>query len=493
MALIKVQTFPERIGIVRRRILDQNSDINTLPGSVAGDLFVVPLALSDVQQQAVNFFVTTSISPTELLALKQDVSNIALLATAFNTSEDDILTAISAAIDVLGANVVEVRKQPTKSTGSVFYGRADIPAGDLTVDINKTSRSSSGAELVTTGAATMFLSIIATYFDPDLGLFVIEVPVQSTQTGADSNAPASTVTEIVTPVDGFPFITNKSDIDGGTDLESDEDFVARFLGKWQAVGASTKAGVVNSVITFLDVEDTFLADVGSPFATRGLGKSDLYIKKQVGQSNTEILSAFNHPTLANAIQPAKLPILSLSSISTGDAFIQKEDEGTALAGSVQALDAIRFTTLPAFPLTVTYLYNRRVEDSQNIFDDSSLAPLNYQKPVDGLTASETPLLVKEMPRLFVDYSLKIQTNPGETKAQVVNAALTALSSFNDLINGGDKVFKSDLNEIVEATPGVLRITTVTKFSVTGQSGVLDVIEPNANQVIDLENVTILAE
>jgi hypothetical protein len=53
------------------------------------------------------------------------------------------------------------------------------------------------------------------------------------------------------------------------------------------------------------------------------------------------------------------------------------------------------------------------------------------------------------------------------------------------------VFLTDLNEIVEQTEGVLRLTgTPSKFAPTTESGVRSSITPAANQYISLVNINI---
>jgi len=495
MALIKVQTASERISTVRRRILNNNRQINTLPGSVAGDLFVVPLALSDVQQQAVNFFVSSSFSPSELLALKQDANNVALIAQALNVSADDVLTSISQAIDVLAANVSETRLAAKKASGTVLFMRSAPPTSDITVPAGKVVRASNGAQFITTADVTLFGPPVdpAIYINTEEDTFSIPAPVEAVEAGTTSNAPAGTIVDVLGPVANLPFVTNTTSIQGGTDLETDEDLVARILNKWQAVGTTTKQGVINSVLKNVDVQDVFLADAGSAFSVRGYGKADMFIKAIIPEQVSETFSVFNHPTIPSAIHPSFLPLISIVSVTAGLANLQRQLSGS-LSGSVRALDAIRFTSTP-FPgsVTITYLYNRAIRDTQNVFDDTSLAPLNYQKPVDGITASETSLLVKEAARLISDYTATVQTLPGEDIGAVIGEAKARIAAYNSALNIGEQSFLSDINEIIEQTPGVLRLAgTPSKFAPSDESGTLSSIKPTENQVVDLVNVNLFS-
>ena len=56
----------------------------------------------------------------------------------------------------------------------------------------------------------------------------VTLPVQAVETGADYNASAGTVKEIVNPLDGVASCTNSAAVDGGRGRETDEEFRDRY-------------------------------------------------------------------------------------------------------------------------------------------------------------------------------------------------------------------------------------------------------------------------
>lgn len=490
MPILSIPTFSQQVLKVRQRILANRKDISTLPGSVAGDLFVVPQALSDVQQFAVIYYDSASHSVIDLLALKANSTTLALLATALDVTVQDILTDISAQLDKLGANVGLERLQPTKSVGAALLGRVDLLTTDITVPVGTVARSSNGRTYTTTAAVTVLAAQAATYFNTELQLFVIEAPAEATLAGSAGNAPAGTLVALVTPVAGLPQVTNTSVFDGGRDLESDEDFGARILDRWQALGAVTKAGVVSNATEIGGVVSTYLATPGNPLATRGVGTADLFIKDVVPMEVTETFAAYNSPLFADGLRPSTQPVIGIVSTSSGTPFLQR-DFSTAISRSVRAQDAIRFSTAPTFPVTVTYLVNKKVQDVQNIYADGTLSPLTYREPLTDLAAIQTTLLVREAPVLSVDYTVSITVLPGFNKAQVIAVVRSNLAAYSSGLGLGQEVFEADLNEIVEQTTGVLRLTgEPSKFAPTNESGVRNSIKPAANQYVSLVNVNI---
>lgn len=490
MPIISVPTFTQQIQTVRQRILANRKDISTLPGSVTGDIFVVPQALSDVQQFAIIYYDSASHSVSDLLALKVNASILALLATALSVTVNDILVDISNQLDKLGDNVGVPRLQPKKASGGLTLGRVDLPTANITVPAGTVAKSSSGQTYTSTSPVTMYVANAANYYNAELQQFVIPVPAEATLAGSNGNTAARTVVSLVTPVAGLPLVTNLDIFDGGTNLETDEAYGARILDKWQAIGAVTKAGVVGNAATIGNVTGSYLATPGNPLATRGVGKADLFIKDVVAMQVTETFSGYNSPLFSDGIRPSTQPVIGVVSADSGTPFLQR-DQASALAHSVRAQDAIRFSVAPTFPVTITYLVNKRVQDVQNIYATGEYSPLNYQEPSTDLAAVQTPLLVKEAPVLSVDYTASITVLPGYSQAGVVAAVQANLATYSSGLVLGQKVYLTDLNAIVEATAGVLRLTgTPTKFAPTDSSGVYTVIVPAANQYIELTNINI---
>lgn len=492
MATTTIQTLAQRQAIIRRRLLESNStEFSTAPGSVIGNLFISPLAVGDVQQQARTYMVAVGESILDILALEKDQPTLQLLAQALQTTVADVILQLSALLDSWGGNFLESRLPPTKAAGTVLFGRVDPPTQDLTVGIGKVVESSGGIRYTTTAPATMFAASAGTYYDNNLLLYVLPVTVEAVNAGAAGNAPANSITKISSPVNGLPFITNSEPITGGRDLETDEQFGTRLLDKWEAFGRLTPAGVNFYARKLVPgIEDVYVAMTGDPLSLRGDGRTDVWFKGEAITQYTEIFGAYNHPTIPNAVVPTKKPVTALVSVATGTAVLRKGDSG-ALAGSVQEMDYIQFTAAPTFPVQVAYNYDARVAELQNLYNDPQYAPLSQVDPVTPATAVRTPILAKRAFQLDYDYTVAIMVVPGSNPATVRNDVAVALAVFAATFGLGSTVYVSDLDQVVEGVQGVLRISgEPIKFAPTGQAGVRPFIETALNQYPRLLNINI---
>ena len=486
---LRIPTFSQAIAKVRENIRNRNKNLNTQAGSVFGDVFVTPRALSDVQLKALNYFSMVSKSPTELLALKDDSDTLAVLATAYNVTVEDMLTLISTQIKGLAGNFSVVRKAAIKSVGTILYGRVDPPTQDLVVDVGNTVQASSGQDFVTTSAVQMYASAASTYFDPERQLYVIEVPVQAVIAGEDGNAPAETVNRMITPVAGFTYVTNGSAIDNGEDEWSDEQLVSAMSDVWTEPGDTTGSGIKKNIADNVLVDSIWIAPAYSEFSPRG-GRTDIYIKRVVEDLVTETFSGYNSDIFTDGIRPTQQPVVGISSYNSGAAYLQR-DTDSALVGSMQAKDTIRFSTNPVWPVTITYIVDRRVREAQEVFNNDEYAPANQLYPDTIQKALLTPWLVKQADVQNIDYTATITVKPGFLKADVIATVKANLLEFSGTWLIGDTTYQTDLNEVVENSEGVLRLTgTPAKFSKTEESGVADSITPNDNQYNALNNLNI---
>ena len=490
MALLQIPTYSQVIQIVRSRILSQNNSISTLPGSVAGDLYTVPQSLSDVQQYAVIYYYATQDSVTELLALEQNSPYLTLISQAMNLTVTDILSDIANQLNRLGNNYGVTRAQAQYATGAVLLGRVDPPTSDIMVNAGTVVSSSSGVQYTTTSTVVMYASAAGSYYNTNLLGFFISVPVQANTIGSVGNAPAPSINTVVTPIAGLPLVTNVVDMAGGEDVQSDTDFGAAILAKWQSLGTVTQQGPVTSVLNNTVATDAYMAGQGDPLAVRGFGKADLYVQGVTQQQFTETFNGFNSQLFSDGITPSNLPLVAVESATSGTPFLQA-DTTSALAGSVQAQDAVRFAAPPTFPVTVTYTVNANVTNAQAVFNTPTLAPLNYQAPSTPLAAVQTPLLVKAAPQVLIDYITSITVAPGYVKSQVVPQVQSALATYFNGLTLGQTAYLADVNTLVEGVTGVLRAAGVpTKFNLTSGAGVVQSITPANNAYLVLNNVGI---
>lgn len=87
----------------------------------------------------------------------------------------------------------------------------------------------------------------------------VDVTAVATETGA-KEAPAGTVTEIVTPVSGIASVTNAADASAGRDRETDSELKIRQQDFLQAPGTSTVKGIRAAIILLDTVEEVIVVE-----------------------------------------------------------------------------------------------------------------------------------------------------------------------------------------------------------------------------------------
>lgn len=156
-----------------------------------------------------------------LFALMEDVYNSRFVDTAVGTSLYNLGRAI-------GLSLLPAQKASGYVTFSGAVGTA-IPSGFL----------------VKTVAGYQYAVLVAGRIGAD-GTVIL--PVQAVGTGADYNADAGTVKEIVNPLDGVSSCTNASAMTGGRWRESDEEFRDRYYKSVDFAGGVNADAIAGEIL-----------------------------------------------------------------------------------------------------------------------------------------------------------------------------------------------------------------------------------------------------
>lgn len=156
-----------------------------------------------------------------LFALMEDVYNSRFVDTAVGTSLYNLGRAI-------GLSLLPAQKASGYVTFSGAVGTA-IPSGFL----------------VKTVAGYQYAVLVAGRIGAD-GTVIL--PVQAVGTGADYNADAGTVKEIVNPLDGVSSCTNASVMTGGRWRESDEEFRDRYYKSVDFAGGVNADAIAGEIL-----------------------------------------------------------------------------------------------------------------------------------------------------------------------------------------------------------------------------------------------------
>ncbi|WP_306568999.1 baseplate J/gp47 family protein [Faecalispora jeddahensis] len=170
------------------------------------------------------------------------------------------------------------------------------------------------------------------------------LPVQATGTGDDYNVAASTVKEIVNPLDGVKSCTNAAAIDGGRGRETDEEYRDRYYQSVDYAGGVNADAIAGEVLQNVDAvysalcyeNDTDEIDsIGLPahsFELVVYGGLDQDIAEAIfkrkaagiqtyGNKTVAVISSSGQSVNINFSRPTtKAVYLQITSLTTGDAF-----------------------------------------------------------------------------------------------------------------------------------------------------------------------------
>jgi len=457
------------------------------PGSLIHDTVISPSALNIYTISYINEYVSRLQSLDSTLALLSDNAFITELAIILGKTNTDVLNDISNHIDRTGNNYLLTRNLATQSTGVVYIGGNASQTG--TINAGSTVVGSSGVVYKTASSVSGSLS-----YDTDLQLYVIPVTVTSQTTGSATNAAPYTITKLGTLSTTFTnlaFVTNKVATSGGTDKESDSDFILRIKSKFLGINLATVNGLSSLVLNnFTTIGDAYAVSAGDPEMIRdgGFGgAADVYIQLR---NLTQATATINYT--GGLITP-------LSSAYYGEAYgIKKpidiigfvpppgtvgtlfKDNTSVYIGSVKSQDYIYWSTPPAtlgsYP--ITYFYNSNVYEVQTFLDQENNKMLGAS------------ILAKEAGEVLADIQFTI-TVSGRDKTSTIADVKTAISSYIGAFKLGQELDQSKLIALIESVNGVDRvILPMTLFNVNGLSGAVDRITALNSQFIILNVLNI---
>lgn len=448
-----VKTTEEILSSIKKRIAYSNPQLDLTSGNVVTDLGVESFA-------------------EELTACYTEEERVRLLylfnAASFTESEADAL-----------ANSFGVyRLSATKATGEVVFGATNVPAAgsQYTIPVGTT---------VTTGNdGTTQLSFITTTegvidsttpINPTTNYYEVTVNVQASAVGSANNVGPGAINTISGALNGISVVYNNDSIVNGTDTETKESLIQRV--KLNLVGYvyGTKASFLAKSLSYPRVKDAVIVDPNNEFSVRGPGTVDIYILGEEVNSFVQTISAKTQEVLLtkNPVTSSGTAVVAFddgSTIKEGDGFIISKDTESVYAGSSQAKDKIVweesvFNNIVAKHnwYTVTYAYNKLVEDMQNEFDDENNKILT------------SDILIRTTSKLEVSMDFDIVTLAGYDGTTIRNSVVYQIQNYVNNFKLNETLRQSDIIGIVESVVGVDYIKLpMRQFNLLNKSGIEDV-------------------
>jgi len=126
-----------------------------------------------------------------------------------------------------------IRKAGQKSSGTVVFSRSGT-TGEITIPIGNLVATTDGTQFETTTTG------IISNGNQDSN----SVSITATKEGSESNVPANTIIVIITPVNGVEAVDNSAGTTGGSNEETDEEFIKRFREFIEGLGQSNESGLI---------------------------------------------------------------------------------------------------------------------------------------------------------------------------------------------------------------------------------------------------------
>lgn len=390
-------------------------------------------------------------------------------------NNQSVLTADSAALDLLAKNYNVTRRSAAYATGEVTFYASSFTS-DITVPVNtvvgtKGTNLTPSIRFKTTKSVGMSVANKSIYYDSTATRYQVAAPVKSELAGTLGNIDSQTVTELITSVSNITGVVNEEPVVGGTESESDASLRQRCL---QAFVVSN-IGTIYGYRKLLTDDFEEVADVTAigPFDSNAIRQTgvDVFViisDLDVTENFVQTTESFTFTTGDIGYTPTYRPVKSVDTLQgtalgvvrtfipypTVDADFQFIRDYTGeRALSVESADRFEWMPLGIPPTSgtlvhITYTYNQKVQDLQTFLD------LDENKVVGADALVKTGLMAKVYLTLTVSYFPNIDTESEETKVS------SALSQFLSEFKFGEDLELSDL--IVVAQTGLW-----TDYKVTG--------------------------
>jgi uncharacterized phage protein gp47/JayE len=401
-------------------------------------------------------------------------------------------------MDDLVANLNLTRLAATKASGTVTFYKLTVPTTTIRIGtedgsggiIISTQRNSDGSYYSFITTATVYLTP-STQLNTETGRYEVNAAIEAVEAGEDSNVAINAIT-VLTGVAGVDGVTNKNALTSGTDEESNTELAARYVTASQGRLLGTAPGYATFVEAITGIIDAIVITSGEENSIRNANGNEVDVVivgedyESVSQvetfSNVDGLTAYFDNTPINEV----IQIIgnTFTFIENTD-FLVVKDTFSEQQGSNQALDKIIWLGAndPSVGenYTVTYTYNKLVDDVQDELDDAD----------NKLIASD--VLVREGERVEVDIEFDVQLYSGIDSASAILQIKSTLQTYINTLYLGGKIEQSDLVFYLRTAHSFIDNLTLpfTKLCLHGSSGVAD-LEATKLQYfyISADNITV---
>jgi uncharacterized phage protein gp47/JayE len=345
---------------IKNTIKATNPDVDTSVNSAVYDLIV--RSMSAVFAPVIN-----QLSDLEF---SMNLDNAAYM------SEDDLDEKIE-------GNYGIIRNAGRKATGSVtFKFRYDPTLSSVVIPQGASVSTTDGLLFLTVDRTEIGSLALPLYYNPETFMYEITVNVEAANVGEAYNVGAGQIKKIDSVFSQYlSSVSNYSDMEGGTDRESNTEYAARARSQALAPHIGTRDGYRNAVRSnFPEAKEILVVGHGHPLMTRDLytvlvggtpqeihigGKTDIYIRGHNTASVTQTLVAkSNIIKLKNPNVEGTSVIVSNGGSPLSEFVVEEDNDGYSWV-TIPKMDGA--STQWDYGDTIAIQYN---DDSSGAYEES---------------------------------------------------------------------------------------------------------------------------
>lgn len=439
-------------------------DGNWAPHSVLSELVISIPAQETWRLWVVADYVRKLQTFQGIKSIIEDTTFIENLATSIGITYDQAAELVSSDLDNLAADWGFTRKASTYSYGTErFYfeshGTYTIPQGTMLA---------SGSLVFST-----LHDVIDWSTTTKDGRPAIDIPIRCETVGSAGNVGPRTINTLVTRIDGVTGVTNPYGLTGGSDQESDLDFVNRIISWLGSMSQGTVTWLQSLVFGIQGVQQVKVVTCREDDVTRfprNYGADIWVVVSEEPVYTADTLDSAE--TLHYALQQPVIESLTTNILPTDWTFTRNYPynyiTNTSNMYSMSIFGSDRFTGPALGPgASISYYYDRTIERIQTLVSD----------PEYWFLGGESLVLVRKAVAREVNVtSCEIWLSAGYTSAEVEPNILNDLNVFfaggtastgkvYSMKGIGEGVDHSDLLNVILDVEGVDRVNLDT-FSVS---------------------------
>ena len=284
-----------------------NPEVGVHPGTTLRDTMIDPFSSEAERMRFILDFVHRAQSPSTLLAIDSpDYTNISIpverseyklaLAHAFRlTDMRDVQIIIDQAFEKWASNYGATRLTGTKARSEVILFTTKQPVATKSIPVGSVVQGGS-FNFLTTSAAEITLSNIASFYDASTGRYSVRAYVQAESPGVGYNLAAGQINR-VRDISGL-FCTNPLNAYGGKGRETNRELVVRVQRSIAGSEIGNRVGYKKLLAAIPNVTESILVGPGDSLMKRDYdtirqehmgGKIDIWIK---GENEATVSDTF---------------------------------------------------------------------------------------------------------------------------------------------------------------------------------------------------------